>query len=112
MKALCDLFWTCHALLALSLANKSLVHFSHSKAKTKAVCSQHTKETTAGPFHFFHMGPMSDVAFWTCHALLALWLAYKVWHISATAKQKPRLYAASTTRKPLLDHFIYSLWVQ
>jgi hypothetical protein len=47
--------------LALLLA-KSLADFSKSQAKTKVHCSQHTKETTIGPFHFLHMGPMSDVA--------------------------------------------------
>jgi hypothetical protein len=42
---------------------KSLADFSQFQAKTKkVVCGQHTKETTAGPFHFLHMGPMSDVA--------------------------------------------------
>jgi hypothetical protein len=40
---------------------KSLADFSQSQAKTKVVCGQHTKETSAGPFHFLHMGPMSDV---------------------------------------------------
>jgi hypothetical protein len=30
-------------------------------AKTKVVCSQNTKHTTAGPFHLLHMGPLSDV---------------------------------------------------
>ncbi len=44
----------------VSLA-KHLADFTQSQAKTKVVCSQHTKETTAGPFHFLHMGPMSDV---------------------------------------------------
>jgi hypothetical protein len=47
--------------LALSLV-KSLADFSQGEAKTKVVCSQHSKETIAGPFHFLHMGPMSDVA--------------------------------------------------
>ncbi len=32
-----------------------------SQSKTKAVCSQHNKHTTAGPFHFLHMGPLSNV---------------------------------------------------
>jgi hypothetical protein len=50
MKALCGWFWTCHALLAQLLA-KSYADFSHSQAKTKVVSSQHTKATTAGPFH-------------------------------------------------------------
>jgi hypothetical protein len=31
------------------------------KTKTKVVRSQHSKVTTAGPFHFLHMVPMSDV---------------------------------------------------
>jgi hypothetical protein len=46
--------------LALLLV-KSLADFSQSEAKTKVVCSQHSKETTAGPFQFLCMGPMSDV---------------------------------------------------
>jgi hypothetical protein len=44
----------------MSLA-KSLADFSQSQAKTKDFCSQRMKETTAGPFNFLHMGPMSDV---------------------------------------------------
>jgi hypothetical protein len=43
-----------HVFLALSLAKRSLADFGKSQAKTK--------ETTAGPFHFLHMVPMSDVA--------------------------------------------------
>jgi hypothetical protein len=42
---------------------KSFTDFSHQSlaTKTKVVCSQHTKQGTAEPFHFLHMGPMSDV---------------------------------------------------
>jgi hypothetical protein len=48
-------------ILALLLA-KSLADFSQrSQDKIKDDCSQHTKETTAGTFHFLHMGPTSDV---------------------------------------------------
>jgi hypothetical protein len=53
-------FWTCHAFLALLLA-KSLADFGESQAKTKVLCTQHTKKDTTGPLHFFHMAPMSDV---------------------------------------------------
>jgi hypothetical protein len=53
---------TMHVFLALSLAKRSLADFSKSQAKTKVVCTQHTKETTVGPFHLLHMVPMSDVA--------------------------------------------------
>jgi hypothetical protein len=42
----------------MSLA-KSSEDFSQSQAKTKDVCSQRTNETTAGPFNFLLMGPMS-----------------------------------------------------
>jgi hypothetical protein len=38
----------------------ALTDFSQSQAKTKVVCSQHTKQGTAEPFHFLHIGPMSD----------------------------------------------------
>jgi hypothetical protein len=44
----------------LSLA-KSLADFRQSQAKTKVACSQHSKETIAGPIPFYHMGPMSVV---------------------------------------------------
>jgi hypothetical protein len=33
------------------------VHFK----QTQEPQQKHTKETTDGPFHFLHMGPMSDV---------------------------------------------------
>jgi hypothetical protein len=34
---------------------------SQNQANSKIVCSQHTKHGTAEPFHFRHMGLMSDV---------------------------------------------------
>jgi hypothetical protein len=46
--------------LELSLA-KSLADCSQSQDNTKDIFSQYTKETTAGPFLFLLMGPMSDV---------------------------------------------------
>jgi hypothetical protein len=35
---------------------------SHDQAKTKVVCLKYIKHCTAEPFHFLHMGPMSDVS--------------------------------------------------
>ena len=48
-------------VVALSLAKSLADNFRQSQAKIKVVCSQHTKKTTADPFHYLHMGPMSDV---------------------------------------------------
>jgi hypothetical protein len=39
----------------------ALADSSQSQVKTKIVCCQNTKHGTAEPFHFLHMGPMSDV---------------------------------------------------
>jgi uncharacterized protein YqcC (DUF446 family) len=30
-------------------------------AKTKVLCTQHTNQTTVGPFHFLHMAPMDGI---------------------------------------------------
>jgi hypothetical protein len=48
------------------------------------------------------------------HVIMSSWHCHwpKVWLISARAKQIPRLFETSTLRKPLLDHFISSIWVQ
>ena len=66
--------------------SKSLTDFSQSQAKTKVVCSQCTMQTTARPFHFLHMGPMSDV-----DMLCMLWVAdfghdMTSWHCVACQK--------------------------
>jgi hypothetical protein len=66
-------------------------------SQNKDVCSQHTKYGTAEPFHFLHMGPMSDVAMsrGLCGADfghdMSSWHSRmpKVWQISARAKPKP-----------------------
>jgi hypothetical protein len=53
--------------VALSLPQTVLQSdFSHSQAKTKVIYSQHTKHVTVTgePFHFLHMGPVSDVTMW------------------------------------------------
>jgi hypothetical protein len=39
---------------------KSLADFNQSTAKTKIVYSHHTNHGSAEPFHFLHIGPMSD----------------------------------------------------
>jgi hypothetical protein len=66
-------------------------------------------------FHFLHMGPspMSDVTMlWRLcvadfgHTMPSWHCCWpKVWQISARAKPKLRLFAASTSRKPLLEAF-------
>jgi hypothetical protein len=109
--------------MALLLAKvKGLADFSQSPAKTKVSCSQHTKHGTAEPFHFLHIGPMSDVTMsrklcvadfgrdmphWHCCLPKS-----KVWQISARAQPKPRFLAASTPSMVLLNHFVSSVWAQ
>jgi hypothetical protein len=89
--------------VALLLA-KSLADFRQSQAKTKVVCTQHTKHGTAEPFHFIHMGPMSDdtmlrrpcVAYLEAPCPCGTVAGQNVWQISARAKPKPRLFAPIT----------------
>jgi hypothetical protein len=62
MKAVCGLILDMSRPLgAALLMAKSLADFSQSLAKTKVVCSQNTKHTTAGSFHFLHASPLRDV---------------------------------------------------
>jgi hypothetical protein len=105
-------------LLSLPLAKSPTADFSQSQAKTKIVCSQHTDHGTAEPFHFLHMGPMSDVtmlrrlcvadfghAMCSCHCHWPKVLQ----QISARAKPIARLFAASTPSVELLKpfHFLH-----
>jgi hypothetical protein len=48
---------------AMPSCHRPLFYFDRfeDQAKTKVLCTQHTKKTTAGPFHFLYMAPMSDV---------------------------------------------------
>ena len=112
---------TPYVLLALWMA-RSLEDFSQSQAKTKFVHGQHSKHGTAEPFHFLHMGPMSDVTMLRrlCGAdfghampsLALLLLGKSLADFSQSQANKSRLFVASTPRKTLLDHFISSIWVQ
>jgi hypothetical protein len=95
-------------LLSLPLA-KSLAEFRKTQAKTKIVCSQHTKHGTAEPFHFINMGPMNYGTMLrrlcvTCHCR-----RQKVWQISARAKPIARLFAVSTPSMEWLKpfHFLH-----
>jgi hypothetical protein len=82
------------------------------------VCDQHTKENTAGLFHFLHMSPMSDVTMLQSLCVADFGHVMPSWHCSwpkvladcshSQAKNQCRLFAGSTPRKPLLDQFISS----
>jgi hypothetical protein len=107
-------------LALLLAAGDKFGRFHSEPSKNNVVCSQHTKKTTDEPFHFLHMGPMSDAIMLgkLCVAgfehVMSSWHCRwpKFWQISLRAKPKPRLFAASTPRKPLLSHFISPIWVQ
>jgi hypothetical protein len=54
------------------------------KQNQKIVCNQHTKHGTAEPFHFFHMGPMSDVTMLRGLCLADFGHAMSPWHCSCS----------------------------
>jgi hypothetical protein len=66
--------------VALLLLAKSLADFSQSQAKTKVVCGQNTKQVTDEPFHFLHMGPMSDVTILGRLCVADFGHAMSMWH--------------------------------
>jgi hypothetical protein len=87
------------------------------KQNHKIVCSQHTKHGTAEPFHFFHMGPMSDVTMLRrlCladfgHAMsLGTGASHKVWQISATAKPNHKVVCSQHRKHGTAEpfHFLH-----
>jgi hypothetical protein len=89
------------------------------KQNHKIVCSQHTKHGTAEPFHFFHMGPMSDVTMLRRLCLADIGHAMSPWHCRwqksladfSHSQAEPRLFEVSTPSMALLNHFISSIWV-
>jgi hypothetical protein len=79
-----------------------------------------TKHGTAEPFHFFHMGPMSDVTMLRRLCLADFGHAMSPWHWRwpkylahfSPSQAKSRLFAASTPSMALPNNFISSIWVQ
>jgi hypothetical protein len=63
--------------------------------------AQQIMKTTAGPFHFLHMGPMSHKCFlWlilSCPVGTVAGQYFGRWQSSARAKPKPRLFEAPST---------------
>lgn len=100
MKAVQGRFWICQALLMArwwpkSLADDGFSQQPESSQNRKAVCIEHTKQTTAGPFHIIYMDPMNDVTMlWRlCKADFGFvrpswhcWWPKGIWQISARSK--------------------------
>jgi hypothetical protein len=93
------------------LTKSSLAYFSQSQAKSKVVCGQNTKHGTAEPFHFLHMGPMSDVTMLGRLCVSDFGHAMSVWHCYAgeTFGAKSKVVCGQNTKHGTAEpfHFLH-----